>query len=293
MVQSVADLREKFGNPNPAELELIARYAMLPEDGRRERAFDVGDVGDLVVCTFDTKADVLNFIRDRLRSSGVEVRTVDLSTSGKPSGNDVPPHVVAAYHPLGASAVFTGDRGTAVAAMTVAFERWTAAQDRVGGMISAAGSGGTALASPAMRALSIGVPKIMVSTVASGDVSAYVGPSDMLMMYSVTDVAGINQISRKVLGNAADAMAGMARAVEAEATKDVSDKPAVGLSMFGVTTPAITQMADHLKNDWETLVFHATGSGGRSMEKLADSGLLSAAMDITTTEVCDHFLGGV
>ncbi|MEO0638019.1 MAG: Tm-1-like ATP-binding domain-containing protein, partial [Pseudomonadota bacterium] len=245
----------------------------------------------LVAGTFDTKAKELGFLRDQLRDASVTVRTVDLSTSGKPSAADVPPHIVAAHHPRGANAVFTGDRGTAVAAMTVAFERWAAAQDNVGGIISAAGSGGTALATPAMRALPIGVPKVMVSTVASGNVGDYVGPSDMLMMYSVTDVAGINRISRKVLGNAAAAMAGMVKADKPAETS--GEAPLVGLTMFGVTTSAITNVMDRLGAGWEPLVFHATGTGGQSMEKLADSGLLSAALDLTTTEVCDHLMGGV
>ena len=243
----------------------------------------------LVAGTFDTKAAELGFIRDRLREAGVPVRTVDLSTSGKPSGADVPPHHVAGAHPRGAGAVFTGDRGTAVKGMTEAFERWMRGAGNVGGVISAAGSGGTALATPAMRALAVGVPKVMVSTVASGDVSPYVGPSDVTMMYSVTDVAGLNRISRRVLANAADAMIGMAARAK---PLDAGGKPALGLTMFGVTTTAVNQAVERLPG-WECLVFHATGTGGRSMEKLADSGLLDAALDLTTTEVADHLVGGV
>ena len=243
----------------------------------------------LVVGTFDTKAAELGFIRDRLRDAGVPVRTVDLSTSGRPSGADVPPHHVAGAHPRGAGAVFTGDRGTAVKGMTEAFERWMRGAGHVGGVVSAAGSGGTALATPAMRALPVGVPKVMVSTVASGDVSPYVGPSDITMMYSVTDIAGLNRISRRVLANAADAMIGMARGPEAGGE---GGKPALGLTMFGVTTTAVNQAVERLPG-WECLVFHATGTGGRSMEKLADSALLDAALDLTTTEVADHLVGGV
>ncbi|MEL6532261.1 MAG: Tm-1-like ATP-binding domain-containing protein, partial [Pseudomonadota bacterium] len=245
----------------------------------------------LVAGTFDTKAAELSYLREVLQAHGVAVRSVDLSTSGKPSSADIPPHMVAAHHPRGPSGVFTGDRGTAVAAMTLAFERWVRVQDNLGGIISAAGSGGTALATPAMRALPVGVPKIMVSTVASGDVGPYVGPSDMIMMYSVTDVAGLNRISRKVLGNAAAAMAGMAKAELGSA--DTGGKPLLGLTMFGVTTTAIQNVTAGLGQGWEPLVFHATGTGGRSMEKLAESGLLSAALDLTTTEVCDLLMGGV
>ncbi|MGR3491561.1 MAG: ABC transporter permease [Shimia sp.] len=245
----------------------------------------------LVAGTFDTKSLELGYLRDKLRDDGVPVRTVDLSTTGRPSAADVPPHFIASYHPRGATAVFTGDRGTAVAAMTLAFERWVAAQDNLGGIISAAGSGGTALATPAMRALPIGVPKIMVSTVASGDVGPYVGPSDMMMMYSVTDVAGLNRISRNVLGNAAAAMAGMVRAERTEARD--GEAPLIGLTMFGVTTTAVSQVTERLGTTWEPLVFHATGTGGQSMEKLVDNGLLTAALDLTTTEVCDLLVGGV
>ncbi|MEO0484964.1 MAG: ABC transporter permease [Pseudomonadota bacterium] len=245
----------------------------------------------IVAGTYDTKAQELGYLRDIIRGQGVTVRTLDLSTSGKPSAADIPPHIVAAYHPRGASAVFTGDRGSAVAAMAVAFERWVTKQDKLGGIISAAGSGGTALATPAMRALPIGVPKVMVSTVASGDVAPYVGPSDMVMMYSVTDFAGLNSISRQVLGNAASAMAGMAKAVHP--TAQGHEAPLLGLTMFGVTTPAVTQVIKGLGDAWEPLVFHATGTGGRSMEKLADNGLISAAMDLTTTEVADLIVGGV
>jgi uncharacterized protein (UPF0261 family)/ABC-type branched-subunit amino acid transport system ATPase component len=247
----------------------------------------------IVAGTFDTKGAELTFLRDRLIAQRVSVRTVDLSTSGKPSSADVPPHHVAAFHPGGPSAVMTGDRGTAVAAMTQAFERWTKAAHGIAGMISAAGSGGTALVTPAMRALPVGTPKMMISTVASGDVGHYVGPSDMMMMYSVTDVQGINRITSKVLANGADALAGAVRFGRENPPLAQSDKPALGLTMFGVTTPAVQQITALLDTRYECLVFHATGVGGRSMEKLADSGMLHAALDITTTEVCDMMMGGV
>ena len=184
-----------------------------------------------VVGTFDTKSEELNYIVGVLKTSGLSVKTVDLSTSGNPSSADVKPADIAASHPDGKDAVFTGDRGTAVAAMAKAFEIWTAEQaDNIGGMISAGGSGGTALSTPAMRALSIGTPKVMVSTVASGNVEPYVGPSDMIMMYSVTDVQGLNGISRKVLGNAAGALSGMLLNVP-EVTASGDEKPGLGLTL--------------------------------------------------------------
>jgi len=246
----------------------------------------------LVAGTFDTKRAELLYLRDCLLEQRVKVRTVDLSTSGKPSSADVPPHVVAAYHRGGAARVFTGDRGASVRAMAEAFEAWILRQQDIGGIISAAGSGGTALVTPAMRRLPIGLPKVMISTVASGNVGQYVGPSDILMMYSVTDVQGLNRISRQVLANGAGAMAGMVRQARAHRSSE-DDKPSLGLTMFGVTTKAVQQITGHLQDRYDCLVFHATGVGGRSMEKLADSGLLAAAIDLTTTEVCDMMMGGV
>jgi uncharacterized protein (UPF0261 family)/ABC-type branched-subunit amino acid transport system ATPase component len=255
---------------------------------------EIGGSEVLVVGTFDTKGDELRFLRDRLKQHGLKVRTVDLSTSGKPSAADVPPHMVAAYNRRGAFAVFTGDRGASVRGMAEAFENWIVRQRGIGGIISAAGSGGTSLATPGMRCLPIGIPKVMISTVASGDVGRYVGPSDIMMMYSVTDVQGLNRISRQVLGNGANALAGMVE--KAAGTAPVSsdgDKPGLGLTMFGVTTTAITRITGQLRDQYDCLVFHATGTGGRSMEKLADSGMLAAAIDLTTTEVCDMMMGGV
>lgn len=252
-------------------------------------------LGGMVVVagTFDTKGAELNFLRDRLLLQRIPTRTVDLSTGGRPSGADIPPHHVAAFHPRGANAVMTGDRGSAVAAMAEAFEAWTRRAQGVIGMISAAGSGGTALATPAMRILPVGVPKMMISTVASGDVARYVGASDIMMMYSVTDVQGINRISARILANGADALAGAVRFGRSNPPQISLNKPAVGLTMFGVTTAAVQAIVAGLQERCECLVFHATGTGGRSMEKLVDSGMLAGALDITTTEVCDMMMGGV
>jgi len=245
--------------------------------------------------TFDTKGRELFYLKSCLEKLGVRTVTVDLSTSGATSTANVHPREVARFHPQGERAVFTGDRGTAVTAMATAFERFVQARHRsgrrdLGGVISAGGSGGTALVTQAMRALPIGVPKLMVSSVASGDVRPYVGPSDICMMYSVTDVSGINRISEKVLANAAHALAGMiAHAKSATSTS----KPAIGLTMFGVTTTCVQAVTHQLQDTYDCLVFHATGTGGQSMEKLVDSGLLSGVIDVTTTEVCDEIVGGV
>jgi uncharacterized protein (UPF0261 family) len=216
--------------------------------------------------------------------------TVDLSTSGRPSTASVHPREVARHHPRGESAVFSGDRGSAVTAMATAFEHFVRTRRDLGGIVSAGGSGGTSLATPAMRALPIGVPKVMVSTMASGDTRPYVGPSDICMMYSVTDVQGINRISEKVLANAAHALAGM---ISHPPASEASTRPALGLTMFGVTTPCVQAVTKRLDSEYDCLVFHATGVGGQSMEKLADSGLLEGVIDVSTTEVADEIGGGV
>lgn len=244
-----------------------------------------------VVGTFDTKGDELRYVAGLVSSRGLPVTTVDLGTTSDAADATVPAREVAAHHPDGAEAVATGDRGSAVAAMAVAFEAFTRARaGDISAMVGLGGSGGTALITPAMRALPIGVPKVMVSTVASGDVAPYVGPSDIAMLYSVTDVSGLNRISRQVLGNAANAVAGMA----ANPVPAVADgKPALGLTMFGVTTPCVTRVSELLRDDYDCLVFHATGTGGRSMEKLVDDGLVTGVLDISTTEVCDLLMGGV
>ncbi len=276
--------------PHPASPEPLYREPASPHRDPE------GGNEVLVAGTFDTKGAELGYVRDCLAGLGLNPRTVDLSTSGRPSSADIPPHHVAAHHPRGANAVFTGDRGASVGAMAEAFERWIGRRNAIGGIISAGGSGGTALATPAMRRLPVGVPKVMISTVASGDVGRYVGASDLMMMYSVTDVQGLNRISRRVLANGANALAGMVRSAEHGPRRPPGpddDRPGLGLTMFGVTTPAVRQVTTRLEDRYDCLVFHATGVGGRSMEKLADSGLLAAAVDLTTTEICDMMMGGV
>ena len=243
-----------------------------------------------VAGTGDTKGRELAYVRDLIAAEGVPALVVDLSTQGAFDGADIAARQVAAAHPAGAAAVFTGERGSAVAAMAVAFEHFLRDRGDVAGVIGLGGSGNTALVTQAMRALPVGVPKLMVSTVASANVAPYVGPSDIAMMYSVTDIAGLNRISRVILANAARAIAGMARGAPAAAD---DDKPAVGLTMFGVTTPCVSRLAELLGPDYDPLVFHATGTGGQSMEKLADSGLLAGVIDVTTTEVADFLIGGV
>ena len=252
----------------------------------------------LVAGTLDTKGEELRYIRDLLKLADVRTRLVDLSTSGKHSAADVSPNEIALNHPRGAAGVFSSDRGASVAAMAEAFDTWISRQSGIAGIISAGGSGATALVTPAMRRLPVGVPKIMISTVASGEVGRYVGASDIMMMYSVTDVQGLNVISRQILANGAQAIAGMVKARiagtrEARGRAAPPERPAIGLTMFGVTTPCVQQLTAALKDEYDCLVFHATGTGGQSMEKLVDGGQLQGVIDITTTEVCDLLMGGV
>ena len=243
-----------------------------------------------VAGTCDTKGAELAYVRALINTRGIPAAVVDVSTYAHGAGADIEAGEVASYHPDGPQAVFTGDRGRSIAAMAVAFERFMGSRDDVAGVIGLGGSGGTALVAPALRALPIGVPKMLVSTVASGNVAGYVGASDIAMMYSVTDLAGLNRISRIVLANAAHAVAGMA---ENPPETSSGDKPAIGITMFGVTTPCVQRLVSLLQSRHDCLVFHATGTGGQSMEKLVDSGLLAGVIDVTTTEVGDLLMGGI
>ena len=288
------DGRADPGDPVPSLDEASAALADSRQAGRVVE-FPVAATVDraaYIAGTFDTKGRELFFLRNCLEKLGLRTVTVDLATSGKPSPAMIHPREVARHHPKGERAVFTGDRGSAVSEMAVAFEQFVTRRRDLGGLISAGGSGGTALATLAMRGLPIGLPKVMVSTVASGDVKPYVGPSDICMMYSVTDVAGINRISERVLSNAAHALAGMI-AYGRALSGDSSAKPAIGLTQFGVTTPCVQAVTKALEERYDCIVFHATGTGGQSMEKLVDSGLLTGVIDVTTTEIADEIVGGV
>lgn len=247
----------------------------------------------VVAGTFDTKNIELGFIKEKLLAHGIAVRTVDLSTSGKLSPSDVKPEQISAFHPAGPAAVFLEDRGKSVSAMASAFARWIASQTNIAGIIGAGGSGGTSLVTAGMRKLPVGIPKVMVSTIASSDVSPYVGPSDIMMIYSVADIQGINSITERILSNAANALAGMVKSMPITQLNKATIRPALGFTMFGVTTPCVQALQKKLEADYDCLIFHATGTGGRSMENLVDSGLLSAVFDITTTEVADMLVGGV
>ena len=247
------------------------------------------------VATMDTKGHELQFVAGAVRRAGGDAVTVDVGTMDPPV---VPPDVsretVADCHPGGRAAVLgKTDRGEALAAMGTAlteFLRRRHAAGELAGAIGLGGTGGTALLAPALRALPLGVPKVLVSTVASGNTAPYLGASDIILAPSVVDVAGLNSVSRQVLSNAAHAVAGMVAHREA----DREERPVVGMTMFGVTTPCVTAVRQALeKKGFDCLVFHATGTGGRAMEQLVQSGVIRGVLDITTTEVADEVVGGV
>lgn len=248
----------------------------------------------LLIGTLDTKGEELAFLRDRLLESGVEVLLADVGTKDPPHGADpdITREEIAAETGFDLAAMT--DRGEAVGAMAQAAAALAArlhAEGRVEGVLGAGGSGNTAIATAAMRAVPVGVPKLMVSTVAAGDTRPYAGGTDLMLMASVTDVAGLNSISTRILANAAAAMAGMVSAPEVE---HADERPLIGATMFGVTTPSVTHARELLEaQGYEVLVFHATGTGGQAMEALIDAGKLRGVLDTTTTELCDELVGGV
>ncbi|MDP3897193.1 MAG: Tm-1-like ATP-binding domain-containing protein [Mesorhizobium sp.] len=246
-----------------------------------------------VVGTADTKGAELDYLARRIGEAGAAVVIADVGTSAHRSTAGIDATEIAAHGSAETrQALASGERGRAVAAMGEAFAAFIRTRDDIAGIVGIGGGGGTSIVTAGMRELPIGIPKIMVSTLASGDVSAFVGVSDIVMMPSITDLAGLNRISRVVLGHAAQAIAAMSRD-QASAGEAADARPAIGLTMFGVTTQCVTQITDVLQADYDCLVFHATGTGGRTMEKLAGSFMLAGLIDITTTEVCDLLLGGV
>ena len=250
----------------------------------------------VAIGTLDTKGAEYGFLRDRLLEHGVDVILVDAGVLGEPA---IEPDITrdevadAAGAEIGAL-VEAGDRGAAVETMSrgaAAVVERLHREGRLDGIVGMGGTGGTSLVSHAMRQLPVGVPKLLVSTVASGGTRPYVGAVDIAMMYSVVDVAGVNQISARIIGNAAAAIAGMARATIPEPSET---RPLLGASMFGVTTPCVTAARERLEDlGYEVLVFHQTGTGGQSMEELVKAGFITGVLDVTTTELCDELVGGV
>ena len=252
-----------------------------------------------LIGTLDTKGAECAWLAEQLDKHGVQALFVDVgSFSASPLANVSSDDVIAAADSDAAALRERRDRGEMMQVMSVGAARIVrdlAVSGRIHGLLALGGSGGSSVAAAAMQALPVGFPKLLVSTMASGDVKPYVGEVDATLMYSVVDVAGINSVSSQVFANAAAAIAGMARAYEDRlAAAPAGHKPVVAVTMFGVTTPAADEARDTLTDlGYEVLVFHATGAGGRAMEKLAESGLLAGVCDLTTTELADDLVGGV
>ena len=251
--------------------------------------------------TLDTKGIEYDYLARRVREAGCDTILVDAGVLGTPLATpDIGREEVARAAGADVAAlVAAGDRGAAVATMArgaTALVTSLHASGRLQGILGLGGSGGTALVTEAMRALPVGVPKLVVSTVASGDTRPYVGPSDIAMLHSVVDIAGINRFSERILTNAATAVAGMALAYAgSQSVPVVADaKPLLGATMFGVTTPCVTEARRILEErGYEVLVFHAVGTGGQALEALIAGGFLAGVLDATTTELADELVGGV
>ncbi|WP_275290882.1 Tm-1-like ATP-binding domain-containing protein [Amycolatopsis sp. La24] len=248
--------------------------------------------------TLDTKGAEFQWMRSQLEGLGHRVHLIDAGVAGQPAGTpEITREEVARR--AGTSIrelIEDDDRGKALAAMSAGAARVVAELARNGSIdrfLSAGGSGGSSIAAAAMEALPVGFPKLLVSTMASGDVSPYVGASDVTIMYSVVDIAGINRLSKAVLGNAVAAIVGMAERYAAR-EPEPDERPLVAASMFGVTTPVVEACRAILEDaGYEVLVFHATGAGGRALEGLAAGGFLAGVLDLTTTELADELVGGV
>lgn len=245
--------------------------------------------------TFDTKGKEFAYVRDLIQSLGLGVFSINAGIYEPEFTPDVSNAEVAAAAGYSIEQLADKhDRALATKVMSEGMEKLVPKlyeEGKFDGILSFGGSGGTSLVTPAMRALPIGVPKLMVSTMASGNVSQYVGTSDIIMMPSIVDVSGLNSISTKIFSNAVFAMAGM---VSHTFRAHGESKPLVAATMFGVTTPCITAAQKYLEDrGYEVLVFHATGTGGRTMESLINAGFIKGVLDLTTTEWCDEIVGGV
>lgn len=251
----------------------------------------------LLLGTLDTKGEEYGFVRDQLRSQGIETLVVDAGIMDTPRLDaDIPRAEVARAAGTDiASLVKVGDRGSAIDAMMAGARDVISplvTQGRIQGIFGMGGSGGATLVSGVMRELPVGFPKMLVSTIASGDTRPYVGTSDIAMMSSIVDISGVNQLSERILANAAGAIAGMARAYESF-RPSTGQKPVIGATMFGVTTPCVTVARERLEElGYEVLVFHATGIGGDTMESLIHGGVITGVLDTTTTELADALVGG-
>lgn len=249
-----------------------------------------------IIGTLDTKGEEFAFLRDSIESAGCATLLIDCGVLEPPSSRpDISREQVAAAGGRDIAALVAAhDRGASIAAMAggaALLVRRLYDQGEIDGLISLGGSAGTTIGTAAMRTLPAGFPKLMVSTLAAGDTRPFVGAKDIAMLYPIVDIAGLNRISRQVLGNAAAAIAGM---VNRPAMPSQPSKPLVAATMFGVTTPCVTAARKILEESgYEILVFHATGTGGQALESLIEDGYFAGVLDITTTELADELAGGV
>jgi uncharacterized protein (UPF0261 family) len=250
----------------------------------------------VIIGTLDTKGEELDFARDVIESQGIAVHVIDVGVMSEPAfePDTSADEVAAASDTTLEHLREDGDRGKAMEAMgdgAAVVAKRLHSEGVLDGVLGLGGSGNTSIATTAMRALPVGVPKLMVSTMASGDTEPYVGARDIAMMYSVADIEGLNQLSRRVITNAALAMVGM---VANEPDISIEEKPTIGITMFGVTTPCVQVAREYLERaGYETIVFHATGTGGRAMEDLVRQNVIDGVLDVTTTEWADELVGGV
>ncbi|MCB9781339.1 MAG: Tm-1-like ATP-binding domain-containing protein [Candidatus Omnitrophica bacterium] len=249
-----------------------------------------------LIGTLDTKGPEIRYVQGVIESQGCSVLLIDTGTLSSAEEAAITAKEIADAAGTTIEALREeGDRGKSVSAMCEGIAKIVRGlhdEGKISGVLSLGGSAGTSIGTAAMRALPVGVPKVQVSTLASGNTSPYVGTKDVTLMYSVVDVAGLNRISREIFRNAAGAICGMVKA--RETAEAIQDKPIVAATMFGVTTPCVTRAREVLEEaGYEVLVFHATGSGGRAMEDLIRDGLIDGVLDVTTTEWCDELVGGV
>lgn len=253
----------------------------------------------ILVGALDTKGKEFGYVRNQLQRLGIDTIVIDVGVLGKP---EFPPDIASdEVARAGGSSLArlqaANDRGEAIAVMAKGIGqvvKGLSAEGQIGGLFGMGGTAGTTLGAAAAKALPIGLPKLLISTVASGDTRPYVGVKDVTMMYSVVDIAGLNPLSTRILHNGANALAGMIDHYGFKSESVADEKPMVGMTMFGVTTPCVTRIRDRLEREgFEVLVFHATGAGGMAMEQLIGDGYIKGVVDVTTTELADESVGGI
>lgn len=250
----------------------------------------------VIIGTLDTKSEEIGFARDVIEAQGGDVHIIDTGVLDEPEF--APDTTADEVAEAGGTSIESlredGARGNAVDVMGRGAAEIAQQLHEAGvlsGVLGLGGSGNTSIATTAMRALPVGIPKLVVSTMASGDVEPYVGAKDITMMYSVADIEGLNRLSRRIIANAALAMVGM---VETDVDMEIDKKPTIAITMFGVTTPCVRRAREYLEDHgYETIVFHATGTGGQAMEELVREGVIDGVLDVTTTEWADQHVGGV